>query len=143
MAGAPFVKSLATGTLLTIVGSLSVMPARSAEAAPVTVTENQNGGTVELPKNQTLIVRLPAQLGTGFSWSVVGTEGAPVRLSSTRTEHRDVSMPGSAETQVFVFEPTTPGSAKIELGYRQPWIKDRPPARNFTLHVVIPDKGSR
>jgi predicted secreted protein len=96
---------------------------------------------VALSKAQALVVRLPAQLGTGFSWAVTNIEGAPMRLSDSQIEHNDPGLPGGPETQVFHFKPTGSGEGTIDFGYRQPWVTDKSPERRFTVHVVVDAHG--
>jgi len=52
----------------------------------VSVAEDANGKTIELSKEQDLIIRLPAQLGTGYSWAVRDTTGAATHLVQSKVE---------------------------------------------------------
>jgi predicted secreted protein len=114
----------------------------AGDPKPITVSVEQSGTTITLSKVQPLIVRLPAQLGTGFSWAVLNDGQAPLRLASSRIEHSDPGRPGGAETQVFLFEPTGAGVGVIDFGYRQPWMADHSPERSFTVHVIVDGQGS-
>ena len=112
------------------------MPAR-ADANTLVLTESENERTVQLPINGQLIVRLPAQLGTGFSWAVVRRNGNVLRLMQQRTESTGQLRPGGAEAQVFVFAPQASGSEDVELAYRRVWEQDRPPARIFRFSGIV------
>jgi inhibitor of cysteine peptidase len=107
-----------------------------AGGGTVSVAEDANGKTIELSKGQNLVIRLPAQLGTGFSWAVRDTTGVTTHLVQPKVED-GTGVPGGVETQVFVFRPTTAGSGKIELSYQQPWMRDGPPAKTFNLNFKI------
>jgi predicted secreted protein len=131
------------GLLAAIATIITAAVSFAADPTPVTVSEAQSGSTVRLSKGKTLIVRLPAQLGTGFSWGITQVKGAPVRLASSQTESQSAGSPGASETQIFTFEATDRGAGEIELGYRQPWMKDQAPSRNFTLHVVVSNQVSQ
>lgn len=109
----------------------------AADKAPITVSEAQNGDAIQLSKGRALVVRLPAQFGTGFSWAVTRMTGSALRLGGNQTESQSAGTPGASETQIFTFEATSSGTSEIEIGYRQPWMKDQPAARNFTLHVSV------
>jgi inhibitor of cysteine peptidase len=112
-------------------------PPVPAQNRDVTLTETQNGSTVEMSKDQRLEIRLPVQGGTGFSWELMRTS-APVRLlNSTTRPAPSGNLPGGPQIEVFVFEPTAAGSGDIELGYRRPWEKDSQPARRFVAHIVV------
>ena len=82
-------------------------------------------------------MRLPAQLGTGFSWAVVSRKDDALRLTQQRTESAGQLRPGGAEEQVFVFLPQASGFEQVELAYRRPWEKDRPPARVFRFSATV------
>lgn len=112
------------------------MPAH-AEANTIVLTESANGKAVQLPHGIQLVVRLPAQLGTGFSWAVVQHKGDALRLTEQHTERATQMRPGGAEEQVFVFAPQTSGSEEVEFAYRRPWEKDQPPARIFRFSVTV------
>src|SRR5262249_61437944 len=84
-----------------------------------------------------LVVRLPAQLGTGFSWAVIRRKGDVLRLTQQRTESAGQLRPGGPEEQVFVFAPQASGSEEVELAYRRPWGKDPEPARIFRFCATV------
>jgi inhibitor of cysteine peptidase len=131
------VASLLTGAV--VVTHLFGVPTMSAHADSNTVVliESQNGKTVQLPIGGQLVVRLPAQLGTGFSWAVVSRKGDALRLTQQRTESAGQLRPGGSEEQVFVFAPQTSGFEQVELAYRRPWEKDQPPARVFRFSATV------
>jgi predicted secreted protein len=139
--GLTMTKLLLTRTSLRSIASVlficSCAITYAAENSSVTVSEDGSGSTIELSDGKTLIIRLPARFGTGFSWAVTKAQGAPVELTSSRVERDGADRPGAEEMQVFVFKPTRKGSGTIELGYRQPWLKDEPPQRNFVLDVDV------
>lgn len=113
-----------------------------AQMATITLSEAQDGSTVQLPHNSSLVVRLPAQLGTGFSWAVMKQNGHAVRLSKDYVETGHDSLPGGKEAQVFVFAPIGAGAEDIELAYRQPWLQNQPPARTFHIHVFVSNSSA-
>jgi predicted secreted protein len=129
------VKWLLAAMLLTTLGSASL----AQESDPVTISEAQNGNTITLSAAQSLIVRLPTNAGTGFSWALAQGVDAPLRVVKGEVEHPDRGFPGMAETQIFVLMPTGPGAGNIEFHYRRPWLHDQPPARIFSVRIVVSD----
>jgi inhibitor of cysteine peptidase len=119
---------------------ICVIEAARAADRVVALTENQNASTAEIAKAQNLEIRLPVQGGTGFSWALTHAPSAPVRLVSSEILPTEAgNRPGGPQMQLFVFTPKAAGSGDIELGYRRPWEKDAPPARAFSVHVVVRD----
>jgi len=108
-----------------------------ADSKTLVLTESENGKTVQLPLGGQLVVRLPAQLGTGFSWAVVSRKGGALRVTEQRTESAGQLRPGGSEEQVFVFAPQASGSEDVELAYRRPWEQNQPPARTFRFSATV------
>ena len=46
-------------------------------------------------------------------------------------------MPGGAQMQALVFSAIAAGKGTLKLDYRQPWVKDQPPAKTFSI-VDVP-----
>ncbi len=99
------------------------------------VTENQNGTTTTIARDQSLEIRLPAQAGTGYSWTLANPT-APLKLVRSDTAAA-ADRPGGPQTQLFVLQPTNTGAGDVVINYSRPWEKDKPPARTFVLHVVV------
>jgi predicted secreted protein len=103
----------------------SCHPAPASEAAR----------TVHAKIGETFEVRLPAQLGTGFSWSLDKADptlrpvGSPA-LGSAAT-------PGQAQDQVFAFRAAKSGAFKLHFTYEQPWKGGQKNARSQDVTVVV------
>jgi inhibitor of cysteine peptidase len=106
-----------------------------AQPRVVAITESQNGATTTISKDQILEIRLPAQAGTGYSWTLAANPTAPLKLARSDTTSAD--RPGAPQTQIFMLQPTNTGAGDLVINYSRPWEKDKPPARTFTLHVVV------
>ena len=46
-------------------------------------------------------------------------------------------MPGGAQTQELVFTAAGAGQGTLKLEYRQPWVKDTPPSKTFSVAVTV------
>ena len=102
----------------------------------VTITENDNGQSIALRKGDVLVVKLSAQLGTGFGWQLAGSNKNNLEpVGSTETESPEKPVPGAVQRQVFRFRWKAAGSSDLELHYRRPWEKNVAPARTFRLTV--------
>jgi predicted secreted protein len=96
-----------------------------ASVSPMQLTEQSNGSRVAIHAGETLIVQLPAQMGTGYGWQVQGQE-------LTRA-----TQPGAAQLQVFHILAVAPGHARLRFEYRQPWDHQTPPRKIFEVTVNI------
>lgn len=115
--------------------TLALAPEAPAVAADaIVLSEAESGTAVTLSRDQSLEIRLATQSGTGFSWGAVALGG--MRLWGIDVEE-DATQPGGTETQVFRFQPVAAGSGEIVLDYRQPWVRDQPPERTFTVTVTV------
>lgn len=105
---------------------------------PVTASLSDSGGTASLIPEQPLVVRLPANPSTGYSWSYTVTGDEVLRLDSvsgvTAAPNRMVGSPGE---QVWSFRAQGTGRAVLTYVYTRPWEKAMPPAQTLTLDVVV------
>lgn len=103
----------------------------------VEVTEQKRSQTVTVRAQDLLVIRLPVQMGTGYSWrlrenshfSLVGKEFGPASGGA----------PGGESDQVFRLRAVHPGTARLVLLLVQPWEADRPPQETFEVTIVIKD----
>ncbi len=105
-------------------------------AATLTVTEDDNGKPVALAIGQDVYVRLPAQLGTGFSWHVARDSASVLQLISSSSEG-GAARPGVRETQVLRFRARKAGTGTLKILYSQAWDKQTPPAKTVTFSVRV------
>src|SRR5262245_48551186 len=70
----------------------------------VTVTEKDDNGKVKLAKGDTLVVKLPAQSGTGFLWEVSKRHATQLKeVGKPSVERPEKPKPGGPVTMVFRF----------------------------------------
>jgi inhibitor of cysteine peptidase len=104
----------------------------------VTVTAS---GPVSLKVGQTLVVTLPSNPSTGYSWTVSGAPDSAVLTQEgdiTYTpSNPDVVMPGSGGSETVRFTATAAGTTKLVLDYRRPWETDVPPVDTVTIDVTV------
>jgi predicted secreted protein len=103
----------------------------------IVITEADSGKEVLIERSQQLLIRLRSQLGTGFTWSAEPEIAPPLKLVEKRLEAGSRAAPGAPEFQIFLLVPTGPGTGTVRLVYRQPWLREQPPARIFQLRAVV------
>jgi inhibitor of cysteine peptidase len=104
----------------------------------MTVTYQDTGKTVELAQGGTLVVELPSNPSTGYSWAVKG-DPAPLKLASS--DYKQPDQPGKAGVpgvQRFQLQAAITGTSTLKLVYRRPWEKNVAPAKTFILTVNVP-----
>lgn len=102
------------------------------------ITGNRNGQTVNVRVGDEVVIQLPAQMGTGYSWQLRARE-AKIAVPQGEPELKSTpgQAPGAAEQQLFRFKIQAPGSTTVQLQYVRPWEKNQPPRKTFqvTLHA--------
>jgi inhibitor of cysteine peptidase len=105
---------------------------------PVTASLSDSGGSASLIPGQPLVVRLPSNPSTGYSWnySVVGDDVLHLESVSgvSASPNGMVGVPGDT---VWSFRAQGKGIAELNYVYARPWEKDAPPAKTFRLTVVV------
>jgi predicted secreted protein len=122
-------------TVAAALGAAGCQAATQEASQMVVVSSAQDGATVALRAGGRLQLRLPAQLGTGYSWAPDPSPGL-LRLDGQRVASPAELRPGGTETQVLDFTATGAGSETLLLAYRRPW-EPAAPARRFRLRVEI------
>jgi predicted secreted protein len=130
---------LAAGAMALSLGGACTAESPAPGTVAVIVTAADAGKSVQLALHQQLQIRLETQLGTGFSWQILGP--IPAGLAFVTSTVKDESLtPGGAEMQTLIFRAEQAGSAMLKLGYIQPWDKQSAPARLFVLTVHVASK---
>lgn len=105
---------------------------------PVTASLSDSGGTASLIPYQPLVVRLPANPSTGYSWTYTVSGDDVLRLDTVSGEapapNGMVGVPGE---QVWSFRAQGSGRAVLTYVYTRSWEKNAPPAKTFTLKVEV------
>lgn len=112
--------------------------AMATDAKTVTVTEKDDGTKIKLNKGDTLVLRLVAQPGTAFSWSIAKNDADLLKQQGkVETERPEKPLPGGKVTQIFRFRAEAAGSSALELNYARPFDKDKAPAKTFKLEAKV------
>ncbi|MEV0298933.1 protease inhibitor I42 family protein [Nocardia sp. NPDC050710] len=106
----------------------------------VRVTESDSGRERRLATGQRLIVTLPSNPSTGYSWrlgvldqGVLRQEGEP----DYRTNSDRPVLPGAGGSETWVFTGNAAGVGRLVLEYVRPWEHGVEPAQKFALTVEV------
>src|SRR5262249_12728622 len=105
----------------------------------VTLSEKDDKSKVKLTRGTLLVVKLPAQSGTGYLWEVSKRHATQLKeVGKPDTEKPEKPLPGGPVLQVFRFRAEVAGSSDLAFVYRRPFDKaDVKPARTFQVSVQI------
>ena len=93
-----------------------------------------------LQSGDRLEVSLSENASTGHQWSIpeeVKTTLTPVLREREETVEGSAGPPGRPGVRHLYFEAAAVGTAELEIHYRRSWEGDKPPARKFTLRVMV------
>jgi inhibitor of cysteine peptidase len=123
--------------LLALVALVALSLAAAAAAATITVGAGANGQQRTLHRGDTLVVQLATNPSTGYSWLLTGPGKPVLALVRRATMTSPHALPGAPATLSLRFRAVAAGKATLRLVYRRPWEAGKPPARTFTLRVVV------
>ncbi len=97
--------------------------------------------------NDTLVIKLPAKLGTGYSWHLKKYDKNLLKDSGfqkvERIKENEREVIGQTQLQVFEFTAIKPGIDIIRMEYKRIW-KDSKPTKTFKLKVnIFNEDGTR
>jgi inhibitor of cysteine peptidase len=111
-------------------------PLLAAEVT-ITVTKEQSGREIALKVGDILLIELPAQSGTGYSWAAAETFSPYLKMLDQTTRQLTEGRPGGPVMQVWRFKAERPGAGEINLAYFRPWEGVGTAVDHFRLKLRI------
>ncbi len=138
-------ETVMAGGILILVAAVACQTADSGtKGAPdsVTVTDKDDGGTVQVALGGMLTVRLEAKPGTGYSWKIVRNDARVLQQHGEATfepiAKKDRGpLVGGPAAQVVAFRALTRGTDILELHYLRQFEKAEQPLRRFSVTVLV------
>ncbi|GCE08820.1 hypothetical protein KDAU_61490 [Dictyobacter aurantiacus] len=114
---------------------------RSA-SVPVILTQANNSNQVTVAPNTLIVVRLPSNVSTGYSWSIAPPLSSLLRLQSQHYINPTsiagkTPPPGTPGMEEFTFLTRGLGNTQLHLIYKQAWETMQPPAQTFYVIIHI------
>jgi len=119
---------------------LGLLVSGSAAAARLDLTEQENGKDILLDRGDELVVRLPSNRTTGYSWSLEMTGSGRLEQQGEalyETPRSDRRMMGAGGVEIWKFRALKAGQVSLKFNYRRPWEKDVPPVKTVSWPVTI------
>ena len=94
--------------------------------------------TIMARKSKMVVIKLPCNAGSGFSWSLSDSAYRP-ELEFVKQTYSDVKdgRPGSTGLQIFVFRTAQKGRKYLNFRYQRPFIKPQDPKASNKQFLVI------
>ncbi|MEU2030242.1 protease inhibitor I42 family protein [Nocardia amamiensis] len=113
----------------------------SDSANPVVrVVETDNGQERRLRVGQRLVVALPSNPSTGYSWTIAELDAAVAKQDGEADFETDPAVPvapGAGGTAVWSFVGAAAGVTPLRMAYMRPWEHGSAPAETFTLTIRV------
>ena len=116
-----------------------IIAAQQATPAPVKLTDADNNRLVEVVVGQRILIWLPANPTTGYSWLLQGFPNC-LELMNFSYARSEKDLPGAGTTQVVELIGYSSGTATLTLEYRRPWEKNVSPAKTFSVAINVVSK---
>lgn len=114
--------------------------AASATAKEVRLNDGDNGKTVKVAVDGTVILSLESNPTTGFSWTGVDKVDKDI-LKLERNDYKQNASPGGmvgvGGRTTIVYRALKKGKAKIDFTYMQPWNPDSKFNTNYSVTVEV------
>ncbi|MFO7633737.1 MAG: protease inhibitor I42 family protein [Caldilinea sp.] len=127
-------KLLAHADFAAPISAEMLAPALAPVAADATVTDADNGGTVQVAAGGRIDVELPGNPTTGYIWQVTANDES-ILLPIGHEFAPDSDAAGAGGMERFSFHVMAPGEVNLELVNSRPWETDAPPERSFGVTV--------
>lgn len=134
-----FLKALG---MIAVVSALCSCALFGGSPAHYELTEKDSGRTLNLDKGDTFTIQLTSNPTTGFQWKF---DAAPFdkQVMSIREDkfiQPDTQLCGAPGKRSLSFQAEGAGRTGLRLIYVRPWEKDRQPAKEFSLVVIVRDE---
>ncbi|MEV6324171.1 protease inhibitor I42 family protein [Nocardia sp. NPDC051787] len=99
-----------------------------------------NGQERRLRVGQRLMVALPSNPSTGYSWSIAEVDAAVAKQDGEADFEPDPAVPvapGAGGTSVWSFVGAAAGVTALRMEYTRPWEHGLTPAETFSLTIKV------
>jgi len=120
-----------------ILVALGLSACAGAAVTPQTLTEADNGSTVQLRNGEKLVIELAGNPTTGYSWEAVLPDDSIVKQIGQAEFTPESSKLGAGGTVVLNFQAVATGEQNLQLVYHRPFESDVAPIHSFTVKVVV------
>lgn len=91
---------------------------------------------------QTIVVNLPANPSTGYTWVAASDQENVIRIEDLGFSMDDGDLVGAPGVMQLEVCGVAPGSAALTLSYTRPWEEDAVPTVSFTWNVTVDEANN-
>ena len=129
--------------MLAMAAAMSVLCSCSSLTGPrhYELTDKDTGRTLHLDRGDTVTVKLVSNPTTGYQWQF-GTPPFDEKVMILRGDkyiRPQEQLAGAPGKRSLTFLAEGSGRTGLRLIYVRPWEKNRPPAQEFNLMVIVKD----
>jgi inhibitor of cysteine peptidase len=125
---------------LSLILLMFVLSLSSCLVAGKTLTEKNNGDSINLKINDTLEIKLESNPTTGYSWFLSDNVDETI-VSVTSPEFmeskKDEELVGAGGFEIFTIKAIAKGKIDIILNYERPWEEGVEPIETFEITISI------
>ena len=113
---------------------------RGGSGIAVMITPENAGRTIELRRDQELLVRLPSNAANGYRWLLAAAPSDVLKLEGLPAFEHDPAGPGvraTAGVEIWRFTTAHTGQQVLLFDYRLPWETDAPAVRQLSFTVTV------
>lgn len=104
----------------------------------VQLTETDNGKEIPLNVGEQLVITLPGNPSTGYSWEVTTIDTIILnQVGEPQFASDNTNLVGAGGVLTLTFEAKKAGSTTLELVYHRPWETGVEPLQTFTIQVTV------
>ena len=118
-----------------------MLPLISGKVAKLQLDAGADGSTQQLAVGEVMGIALESNPSTGYGWfanstspEVIASMGDPVYQEPTAST---TPIVGAAGTEIFYFQATATGTAKLTLEYKKGWETEVAPEKTITITVEV------
>ena len=102
------------------------------------LSQSDNGGQVQVKVGGQIVIKLPGNPSTGYSWEAQNLDASMFEQVGQPTfQVSGPAMPGAGGTVTLTFKALQAGTASLTLVYHRSWETTVAPADTFSVTVTV------
>jgi len=120
-----------------ILGLVALSACSKTAPQSISVTDKDNGSQINMRAGGKLEIKLEGNATTGYLWEVSRLDKQILQQEEDLDYKAQSDLAGAPGITRFRFAAVAAGNTTIELIYRRPWEKDKPPEKLFQINVTV------